>query len=207
MDYDGSASIPTGFQYQCIENSVSIYKNTNYIPMGYYYDYYCNSEELIGLSTEEKSEILLSALVVEQENDKQVSKLLDKLSIEDYSFDFQEEVKRRRESSCSYFVGTSRGFEAQIQLSNSNILFFSVPYDEGWNITVNGEKADIYKVNFGLLGIRCIEGVNNIRAIYKTKGLFMGGTISILCMFAFIGIEFYRSFLYNSNIGNFKKGG
>jgi uncharacterized membrane protein YfhO len=67
-------------------------------------------------------------------------------------------------------------------LDKENIIFFSVPYDRGWSITVNGKEAELYETNCGLMGIRCDSGLNAIKAIYKTKGQKAGNIISAVCV-------------------------
>ena len=47
----------------------------------------------------------------------------------------------RRALSCYDFQIDNRGFTARSNLEEETLMFFSVPYDEGWSATVNGEEA------------------------------------------------------------------
>ena len=54
------------------------------------------------------------------------------------------------------------------------MVFFSVPYDDGWSAQVNGQDVDIVKVDFGFMAVPCEEGENSIHFTYKTKYLNLG---------------------------------
>lgn len=53
-------------------------------------------------------------------------------------------------------------------------MFFSVPYDEGWSATVNGQPAQIEKVDIGFMAVRAPAGDSTIRFTYRTPGLGVG---------------------------------
>lgn len=188
-DYDGQAKIPQGFHCLKNENGVDIYENLNYIPMGFTYDTFCLEQDLEELLPEERAKVMVEALCVNAEDKNKVREYLK------YELDLKNEkeisqiVLERKESSCHYFKGTSKGFEAQINLEKDNIVFFSIPNDLGWEISVNGKPAEVIEVNYGLLGICCNEGVNTISAIYHTPGWKLGVGCSVACLMIWIIYE------------------
>lgn len=93
-------------------------------------------------------------------------------SIEDY-FD---DCKARKASACDSFCYTDKGFKATVTNDgDDNLLFFSVPYDEGFTAYVNGKQVDIEKVNIGFMALR-VEGhsTSEIEFVYTTPGLKIG---------------------------------
>ena len=96
--------------------------------------------------------------------------------------DLSDIVSKRKETVCSHFNGTSSGFTAEINLEKDNIVFFSIPNNTGWEITVNGEPANVVDVNYGLLGICCNAGNNTISATYHTQGWTLGVVCSVICL-------------------------
>ena len=179
-DYDGNSVIPSGFQYLKSENGVDIYENENYIPMGFIYDSYCLEEQLTDMLPKNRAEILLHTMVIQKSDKAMVSCYLPSESSLSITSDLAELVSERKENVCSYFTGTSDGFTAEISLEKDNIVFFSIPNDVGWEITVNGEPANIVDVNYGLMGICCTVGNNVISATYKIKGMNLGAMVSII---------------------------
>lgn len=191
-DYNGNGAVPPGFHYLKSENGVDIYGNENYIPMGFTYNNYCLEEQLIDMKSEERAKTMLQALVIQETDEKTVSKYLTLKSDTDSQKNLQEIVSDRKQNVCSDFTGTADGFTAEINLQEDNIVFFSIPDDSGWEITVNGEPAHIVKVNYGLLGICCNAGNNTISATYHTKGWTLGFICSITCLAIWLLLEMFN---------------
>ena len=63
------------------------------------------------------------------------------------------------------------GFHAEITLDKPNLVFFSVPYDDGFTAYVNGEKTDILQVDEGLMAVLCPPGASSIDFVYQAAGL------------------------------------
>lgn len=57
---------------------------------------------------------------------------------------------------------------------SESLVFFSVPFDEGWSATVNGKPAEIEKVNAGFMAVAVPAGASEIRFEYRTPGLEAG---------------------------------
>ena len=55
--------------------------------------------------------------------------------------------------------------------SGQNMIFFSIPYEEGWNAWIDGEKAEVVKlVDGAFIGVRAGEGTHQIVLDYETPG-------------------------------------
>lgn len=91
-----------------------------------------------------------------------------------------------RALSCYDFQIDNRGFTARSNLEEETLMFFSVPYDEGWSATVNGEEALIEKANIGFMAVRVPAGEAEIRFDYHTPGLKNGAIVS-LCGLVVLG--------------------
>lgn len=66
------------------------------------------------------------------------------------------------------------------------VIFISVPYDAGWQATVNGKPASIRKVAGAFMGIETAAGKYDISLHYVPAGLKPGLYISITCAAAAI---------------------
>ena len=64
-----------------------------------------------------------------------------------------EDCDARRATASRVFTMTNSGFHAEIDLTRENLVFFSVPYDDGFTAYVNGEQADIVEVDEGLMAV------------------------------------------------------
>ena len=83
---------------------------------------------------------------------------------------------------------------------NKTLLYTSIPYDEGWSITVDGDEVEYIKILDGLIGVELNEGNHNIEFKYKTPGLLLGSSISLISIIIIVFIEIVKkkSKYYNS---------
>lgn len=76
-------------------------------------------------------------------------------------------------------------FEGSINLSDSQVVFSSIPYDDGWHIYEDGKE--IQKKNYaGFIGLDIGKGTHSLKFYYKTKGLNTGIIISIVSWLSFV---------------------
>ncbi len=71
-------------------------------------------------------------------------------------------------------------------------LLLSVPYDEGWNITVNGTAAELTPAaDKGLSSLNVQKGANRIVMTYKTPGALAGLAVSLATTVALVAAGLY----------------
>ena len=76
------------------------------------------------------------------------------------------------------FTATDTGFTAKTAYDADELVFFSVPYDDGFSAAVNGEPAAIEKVDDGLMAVYVPAGENEIEFTYHTPGLKVSACVS-----------------------------
>lgn len=170
-----------GFTYYDSQNGFNVYENKCYIPMGFAYNTYLTYDEFASLSTENKTRNLISSLVLTDEQIEKYKDILTHYNLNEYNGDstYIEACNDKKSKSCSEFKPDNNGFSAAIDLPQNALVFFSVPYDEGFTATVNGKKVDIEQVDGGLMAILCTEGNNKIRFDYELYGLRQGIILSL----------------------------
>ncbi len=209
IDENGNTKMP-GWKYLKTCNHFDIYENENYIPMGFVYDEFVTEEELTRISEEDRTQVMLNTMVLSREvmkkhaditgYDEKVYKVLYSdypmrfhSDIEKYSntisFDsYSKRCKSLASNCCKNFLYTKDGFAAEYEnkFKEENLLFFSVPYSEGFTATINGKPVDVDRVNIGFTGIRIPAEKNlKIEFRYRTPGLDTGITISLFALVAF----------------------
>lgn len=190
---NGETAMPN-YTFYSEESGYKIYKNENYIPMGFTYDYYIDGKTLDNYSDNRRVHMMLKALLVESNDIPKISQYLDnihtqyniddtssgKLPVNFYYDSFKTDCDERREISAHSFETSSDGFKAHISMDRDNLVFFSVPYHDGWTAKVNGKETEIFRVNSGFMAVVAPEGVCEIVFKYKTPGLFIGLIITII---------------------------
>ena len=83
-------------------------------------------------------------------------------------------------------------------------VFTTIPYDAGWQITVDGERVDTYETLDALLAFDLSPGEHTVEMRYMPKEyvlgfkLFLIGTASLALL---IGAEFTLSVIRKKKIG------
>ena len=164
-----------GWTYLADVDGYTLYHNDNYVPMGFTYDYYVTKATYEASVKTLRSNLLMRALVLEDEDVKAYGQYLTELPdamLDDLHYDsYTQDCADRRAHSCSVFQMNNAGFHAEITLDKTNLVFFSVPYDDGFTAYVNGEKADILRVDEGLMAVLCPAGASSIDFVYQAAGL------------------------------------
>ena len=164
-----------GWTYLADVDGYTLYHNDNYVPMGFTYDYYVTEATYQTSIKTLRSNLLMRALVLTDEDVAQYGKYLTELPdamLDDLHYDsYTQDCADRRAHSCCVFQMNNAGFHAEITLDKTNLVFFSVPYDDGFTAYVNGEKTDILQVDEGLMAVLCPAGASSIDFVYQAAGL------------------------------------
>ncbi len=206
-DKEGKPKMP-GWKYLKSCNDFRIYENENYIPMGFAFDSYITQEEFERVKTNNRAEALLYALVLDRDQmkryaditgyyDKDYYKLYGgspnsfKSEADDYVYGAQV-MKMQcdvfKENACSSFEYTADGFAAEFDNKKDGdaLLFFSVPYSDGFSATVNGQAVPVEKVDYGFMAVRVPQGESKIVFSYRTPGFALGTALSLCALAAYI---------------------
>ena len=182
-----------GFNYLKTDGNYYVYENENYIPYGFSYDYYITHSFLEEYQGSLRVNMLLKAMLLNDEQIKKYGHLMQ--NIEDIDYDYMENMVGTRldisDDDLAYdaaqlkltaaksFKTDKNDFTATVSREKESLVFFSIPYDKGWTATVNGQKADIEKVNVGFMAVVVPEGDSTIRFDYETPGLITGLGVTV----------------------------
>lgn len=207
IDDEGKTKMPY-WSYVKTCNGFDIYENNCYVPMGFVYDSFVTQEEFERVETSHRTEAILYSMVLTREQMEKYSditgynkKEYDILYGENPDFfdsvtdsyryggnEYKTKCKQLAESSCSEFEYTIDGFRAVYNnKGDDNLLFFSVPYSDGFSATVNEKKAEIEKVNYGFMAVKIPANTEcEILFTYETPGFSLGLKISFCALGAFV---------------------
>ena len=191
-------AIPGWTYYDTIEG-FALYENDNYLPMGFTYDYYVTEEQLDSQITQDACALLVRALALSEEDIARYGRYLTPLpgdQMLDFSYErYQQDIADRRASACSSFTMTNSGFSAEIQLEKPNLVFFSVPYDDGFTAYVGGQEAEVLRVDNGMMAVLCPAGWSRIDFVYSPAGLPLSRTVTLVALpiwLAYTGWNLWR---------------
>ncbi len=86
---------------------------------------------------------------------------------------------------------TSDSLEGYVNKAEDGLVLFSIPYDEGWTVLVDGEEVEKVVLADGLLAIDMTEGFHNVSLSYVSPGFREGLFLTLAGIFFFIVISVY----------------
>lgn len=177
------------YQYFDTQGEYDLYKTDYALPMGFAYDTYFPLESVKGANYADK--LMVRSVFL---TDEQIDKYGDILEKDRTDFVYSKsqfllDAKNKIKNGVIQFSVTKEGFTAKTRYQSEKLVCFSVPYCEGWSAEINGEPAEVDKINGGLCGIRVPEGLCEITFKYRTPGL----TLGIFCTIA--GIVFLALYI------------
>ncbi|MBF0362952.1 MAG: YfhO family protein [Oligoflexia bacterium] len=139
------------FQFVKQIGNIHIYLNKNALPIAFTYpiNNFILESDFLKLTPEKRVELLNSKYVIAENMIKS-------------STDNQNQLQPLSISSYdnNQIVGKIKiaGAKAKSESENEKMLFFSIPYNKGWQIEVNGRCEVIYKITFGFMGVKLKNG-------------------------------------------------
>ena len=204
---EGKTRMP-GYSYVNTQDGFKIYENKNFIPYGFYFDSYITEEEFERIMEKERPQALVYAMILSREQMEKYSDITGyteekykelygdapehfKSVTDDYTFgsaQLKYACDKLKQDTCSKFEYTDDGFRAEYEnKGNDKLMFFSVPYSEGFTAEVNGEPVDVEKVDYGFMAVR-VPGHTKSEIVfkYRTPGLDLGIKISLCALAAYV---------------------
>lgn len=188
-----------GWRFYKEAEGFALYENTNYIPLGFTYEYYVTQEQFEATAKSSRANLLVRALCLTDAQIEQYGHLLTALpdaQRHELTYDaYVQDAADRRAAACDRFAMTGTGFTASITLERENLVFFAVPYDPGFSAAVNGMPAQVLEVDGGLMAVACPAGRNEIVFTYRAVGIREARCAALVCAVlfaAYLGVSAYR---------------
>lgn len=153
-----------------INDYFDLYEVNNFLEMGYTYDEYILKSEYEKLSSDDKVDCMLQALVIDDEEENDILKyfnvnntVLHKTNY--YKHKTNEIIYTHKQDKLENFEYKSNEYSFNIKSEKDSILYMSIPNSKYFKAFVNGNIERIIDVN-GLMAFKIGEGDNEVRIIY-----------------------------------------
>ena len=84
---------------------------------------------------------------------------------------YEAAVEDRNEAALDNVSVGRNAISGEVSAPENRIMVFSIPAGDGWSASLDGEKADLVRVNVGLMGIMVPEGEHTVSLSYMSPGL------------------------------------
>ena len=180
----GQTRMP-GWKRLCSAGSFDVYENENYIPYGFTYDEYITQEQFMDADESKRHLLLLKAIVLSDEQAERFGGILTHhKDTNSFVYDdecFSADCNARRSKYCDDIRFENNTVTAHFTSGNKEeLVFFSIPYDNGWTAEINGQETVIEKVNEGFMAVKVpADTRSEIVFRYSTPGLKEGIVCSL----------------------------
>ncbi len=69
--------------------------------------------------------------------------------------------------------------QGTVQITDSDYLLFTIPYERDWKIRIDGKEAEQVEVFDALMAVPVTEGTHTIELRYVPQGFIVGAVISL----------------------------
>ncbi|MGB5219142.1 MAG: YfhO family protein, partial [Smithella sp.] len=179
---------------------VQILQNKFALPLGFTYERYISLKDFQNLSQDQKILVLYKAAVIDDlvdENIKKLTKLDIKEIPADFSLkDYAQDIELIKKDSLVISRHGQNTIKGQINSAKDKILFFSIPFDKGWKIKVDGEIANTMMVNIGFIGVPIKKGFHQIELSFTPLYYYTAAYLSLISFFLFICLITFKNLKY-----------
>jgi len=183
-----------GFGYDSIAQfgDVKVFKNRYSVPFGIASDVVLDESTFKKLSPTQKDFFALRGLVVADEDNDLLS-FTKRFNLADtvvpFSFEkYNQYVNELKKDSLTITQFKESDIKGDITVASPKILFFSIPFDEGWKATINNTDAKLYRVNAGLTGLKLPAGKSSVELKFEPRLMKKGLLVSIIALIVFISL-------------------
>ncbi len=183
-----------GYRYYDTMAGYAVWENEYCIPLGFVYDEYITEKTLNQVSRSKYVSAMLKGVLLSDEQAARYADILTELQSLKGNVtqdDYFEDCLKRAQKTVTDLSVSNKGFSCRSAFTEDELVFFSVPWEEGWSAEVNGKPVDIEKVNVGFMAIRVPAGEAEIVFRYRTPGLregalFTGAGLLLLGLYLLI---------------------
>ena len=110
-----------------------------------------------------------------------------------YTFDINEFTKHidvlKNNGNMNITTNNGNYLKAEINNDADQLLYTSIPLDEGWLVRVDGKIQEPTPIFDTLIGLELESGSHIIELEYIPKGLYVGGFISFASIILLLGLK------------------
>jgi uncharacterized membrane protein YfhO len=105
---------------------------------------------------------------------------------------YQALTKEKLNQSLQNVQFTEQSVSGTIKAQKEGILFLSIPYSEGWKVSVDGVSTKTLKTNTAFIGIPVSKGTHKIEMHYISPYFRLGVGVSIVTLTVLISVVVWR---------------
>ncbi len=145
-----------------------------------YYDHSFDSEHIVGIGYVEAGQTVTVNIPIDSGNSGYVDVYLNGIDMEKFTKGY-EQLKAEQ---IEYKTFEDTNIKGTVTAAEDSVFYTSIPYDESWQVFVDGKRVSIEemqecKLGNGFIGFYLDEGEHELEFRYEARGLKAGMIISV----------------------------
>jgi uncharacterized membrane protein YfhO len=166
------------------------------LPLGFTYEKYIPLKDFETLPKNKKMFTLYKAVVIDDRIYKNFGNLI-KLNLKDIPEiglvkEYINDIGLLGRDSLHISKFGQNYIKGEINTDKNKILFFSIPYDRGWKVKVDGNNVNPMMINIGFIGVPVEKGSHQIELSYTPLYFYIGAAISLIAVIIFISLIYIK---------------
>lgn len=188
--------IPYGYTFYKKIDSIYIYKNLYFLPIGIVHDKLIAEDDFVKYKQKHQDLILLKHAVIDNTNKipdefKGLNHQNDIHISDNYYQEYSDAITSIRENIFRVTDHTHKKIQGTINTEKDGVLFLSIPHDKGWHAKINGKEDTIHPISFGMSGIYLTKGQNTIELRYEIPYIKEGFVVSMVTVTVYITLVYF----------------
>ena len=161
-------------------------------PIGFAMDKYMYANELAKLPFEKRGIALMNAAVIMPGEEANVTSCMTHIDVSsiDYNIPVDDMARAAQQVAVGNFSRDYHGFKCTTDYGKETMIYFSVPNDKGWTVTIDGQKTPVID-SCGMMLLKVPSGHHAVEFTYHTVGFKAGAALAIVSWAAFAGLCIY----------------
>ncbi|SJZ36403.1 Uncharacterized membrane protein YfhO [Pilibacter termitis] len=105
---------------------------------------------------------------------------------------FTSAVEQIKADAATTKIGNESAEMTLTATEEKNILYTTIPYDKGWQVTIDGKKASIRKAQNAFLSVKVPSGKHTVKFTFLPNGMRFGGVLFVVGMILFFLTEYRK---------------
>lgn len=201
----GSGQELRGLGYDSLStiNDIRIFKNSNFLPLGFTYSKFITAEEMAKIPAFGRDIMILQAAVLSKDDAAKFGKGFQQLTSNDTIGGMSMELYNNltaalKADTLSISTFNQNAISGSIEVAEPKLFFLSIPYDKGWKAIIDGKEEQPLIVNYGFWGYKLGKGKHEFLLSYTPPFYTIGMWISILALLGYVALIVWNRFFMRS---------
>ncbi len=175
---------PYGFDSVTGFGNFGIFRAKLSLPLGFSYSSCLQEHEFFSLSQTQRAMTMYRAVVIDSADFRKYCNGLKRFEPEDtlgfyFIDDLSSYIDALKIDTLRILSFSQNRIDGEITLRNAGVLFFSIPYDQGWRAIADGRRKNLMISNIGFMGLYLEPGEHRIELTFAPINFFTGMAVSL----------------------------